>query len=202
MRAIKEFFPNFPELAIHETSPVPRGPSARMARECPHYSSSHFFPNVPSGEIDPGTGFLCQDLENLAFEDESFDLFISQDVFEHLFNPEAAFKQVHRILKPGGAHIFTVPIPMKANSTMLRASRLEDGHIVHHKEPEYHGNPVDEKGSLVTRYWGYDIVNFILAATNMPTIMIQIDDMDYGIRGEGLEVLVSLKNKPTENHAS
>lgn len=196
MRVVKEFFPNFAELTIHETSPdLSKGPSARMVRECSQYSCSFFSPDVLPGEIDPNTGHRCEDVENLTFQDESLDLFISQDVFEHIFEPDAAFQQVRRVLKPGGAHIFTVPLVNKSNPTERCASLLEDGQIIHYKEPEYHGNPIDEEGSLVTMNWGYDIANFILATTGLPTMIIQIDDIDRGIKAEFIEVLVSLKSK-------
>lgn len=168
-----------------------------MARKCPGYSYSYFFPDVPSGENDPETGLRCEDLENLTFDDESFDLFVSQDVFEHLFDPEAAFRQVHRILKPGGAHVFTVPIARKTEPTIRCASKLEDGRIIHHTEPEYHNSAFEENGSLVTMHWGYDIVNFIAEATDMPTTIVSIDDIDHGIKGDGVEVLVSRKREAT-----
>jgi hypothetical protein len=37
------------------------------------------------------------------------------------------------------------------------AERLSDGSIRHLTEPSYHGNPIDERGSLVTFLWGYDL---------------------------------------------
>ena len=70
------------------------------------YSTSHYFPGVEPGEIDQSTGYMCQNLESLLYEDESFDLFITQDVMEHIFEPSKAFKEIARVLKPGGAHIF------------------------------------------------------------------------------------------------
>ena len=44
----------------------------------------------------------------MTFQNESFDLFITQDVFEHVMEPNKAFKEIERVLKPGGAHVFTV----------------------------------------------------------------------------------------------
>ena len=34
-------------------------------------------------------GIRCENLEHLSFGDESFDLHLTQDVFEHLFDPAA-----------------------------------------------------------------------------------------------------------------
>lgn len=40
--------------------------------------------------------------EDLPFEDESFDIIISDYTFEHISNPHEVAKELHRILKPGG----------------------------------------------------------------------------------------------------
>ncbi len=46
---------------------------------------------------------------HLAFEDNFFDYVTMLAVIEHLDNPEAAVKEIHRVLKPGGKFIFTTP---------------------------------------------------------------------------------------------
>jgi 2-polyprenyl-3-methyl-5-hydroxy-6-metoxy-1,4-benzoquinol methylase len=45
----------------------------------------------------------------MTFGTEQFDLFITQDVMEHVFRPRLAVKEIMRVLKTGGAHIFTAP---------------------------------------------------------------------------------------------
>jgi ubiquinone/menaquinone biosynthesis C-methylase UbiE len=45
--------------------------------------------------------------KKLMFENESIDLHVMQDVFEHLFTPSAAFREIARTLRAGGAHVFT-----------------------------------------------------------------------------------------------
>src|SRR5690606_2256764 len=130
----------------------------------------------------------------LNFLENSFDLFITQDVMEHIFDPEKAFKEIARVLKPGGAHVFTVPLINKGNKSERWASRTEEGEIIHHHEPEYHGNPVDASGSLVTMHWGYDIASYISDIAHTPTTIIMIDDIDQGIRAEYIDVLISRKN--------
>ena len=193
MRIIKQFFPNFTNSVIHESSPIGRGVSARLARECRHYTFSHYFPDTPQGKIHGRTHARCENLEHLTFPDATFDLLMTQDVMEHVFDPEAAFREIGRVLKPGGAHIFTAPLVKKAAPTRRRARRETSGKILHLQEPEYHGNPVDPHGSLVTMDWGYDIASLITSTVGMPTIIIQIDDLDSGIRAEYIDVVVSLK---------
>lgn len=193
MRTIKQFFPNFADLVIHESSPIGRGVSTRLARECRHYTFSHYFPDTALGETDGRTHARCENLEHLTFPDATFDLLITQDVMEHVFDPEAAFREIGRVLKLGGAHIFTVPLVNKTARTRRRARRETSGKIIYIQEPEYHGNPVDPDGSLVTMDWGYDIASLITSTVGMPTIIIQMDDLDSGIRAEYIDVVVSLK---------
>jgi SAM-dependent methyltransferase len=187
---IKDRFPNYRELIIHETSPGNRGASIKLAHECRNYSSSQFFKNIESGLLHP-SGIRCENIENLSFDDASIDLFISQDVMEHVFDPAKAFKEIARILKPGGSHIFTVPLVNKWRPTERWASLSDDGKIVYHGTPEYHGNPVDSEGALVTMHWGYDITNYISKHAAMTTIIVEIDDISQGIRAEFIDVLVS-----------
>ncbi|MEM4260463.1 MAG: hypothetical protein QXG00_04460 [Candidatus Woesearchaeota archaeon] len=42
-------------------------------------------------------------------------------------------------------------------------------------------------------HWGYDIVDFIKEKSGLDTIIEYIDDLNYGIRAEYIEVLVSFK---------
>jgi len=194
MWVIDEYFPSWKDLVIHESSPVKRGASLRLQSECASYIPSQYFPNRDlGGEVD---GARCENLEALTFADESIDLHVSQDVMEHIFSPVAAFREIARTLKPGGAHIFTVPIVRKHEASRVRARLNEAGEIVHLQEPEYHGNPIDDKGSLVTVDWGYDICRHIFAACGLFTHTIRIDDISKGIRAEYIEVLVTLKTDP------
>ena len=194
MHVIKTYFPNYRALKIHESSPSHRGTSPKIKVDCPGYSASQFYPDIPIGKTHPRYGYRCEDLENITFDNESFDLFISQDVMEHIFNPEKAFKEIARVLKPGGAHVFTVPLVNKEKSSECWASMNEKGRVINHHEPEYHGNPIDKKGSLVTMHWGYDIADFIMLAAATPTTIIIIDNLELDIRAEYIEVLVSRKN--------
>jgi SAM-dependent methyltransferase len=136
-------------------------------------------------------------LEALTFEDNSIDLHITQDVFEHIFDPEAAFREIARTLRPGGAHIFTVPMFEKEGET-VKCAALVNGQIVHFRKPEYHGNPISADGSLVTTRWGYDICNFIARTTGLFTQIVFIDALEHGIRADLNEVLIT--RKPAEHH--
>jgi len=193
MQVIRTYYPNFKERIIHESSPGNRGVSVLLKSICRNYSTSHFYRSLAPGEYHSSQGYRCENIENLTFADEEFDLFITQDVMEHIFKPQKAFKEIARVLKPGGAHVFTVPLINKNNKSERWASIGEQGKIIYHHEPEYHGNPIDSKGSLVTMHWGYDITEYIMSVSAMHSTIVMIDNIDLGIRAEYNEVIVSRK---------
>ena len=43
------------------------------------------------------------------FQDREFDSIITNQVFEHVFNPDDFLKEINRVLRPGGALLMTVP---------------------------------------------------------------------------------------------
>ncbi len=189
---IETFFPNWKDLTIHESSPINRGASLKLKNNVAQYSASHYFKDHPLGESHE-SGFINQDLEKMTFVAESFDLFITQDVMEHIFNPAKAFSEIARILKPGGAHIFTVPLINKNNPSETWAVLNSDGSVSFVGNPEYHDSSIEKKGSIVTMHWGYDITNFILEHSGLYTTIVYIDNIDFGIRAEYIEVLISRK---------
>jgi hypothetical protein len=103
-------------------------------------------------------------------------------------------RSLARSLKVGGAHIFTVPLVNKEAPTRMRVEVEETGELVHLQPPEYHGNPINAKGSLVTVDWGYDICEIIAAICGLETEIIRMDDLSKGIRAEYIEVLVTTKD--------
>lgn len=194
MVVIEERFPDWRTMRIHESSPAQRGASLRLMRECPGYVASQFFPDLVPGESRDG--MRCENLEALTFADESFDLHVTQDVFEHLFDPAAAAREIARTLRHGGAHVFTVPLVLGNLPSRRRARLYADGTVEHILPPEYHGNPISSEGSLVTVDWGLDITQHLFAASGLATEVIAIDRLDYGIRAEFIEILVSRKHDP------
>ncbi len=47
------------------------------------------------------------DMQNLPYKDNSFDFVISDQVLEHLEDPEKAIHESHRVLKNGGIAVYT-----------------------------------------------------------------------------------------------
>jgi SAM-dependent methyltransferase len=190
MLVIQTYFPNWPKLVIHESSPVDRGTSTRLARQCKNYIRSQFFPNEKLGKNV--NGVRCENLEALTFSDKSIDLHITQDVIEHVFSPDKAFCEIARTLRPGGAHIFTTPLVNKRNPSKIRAKVNSEGNIINIEPAIYHGNPISEQGSLVTVDWGFDICEQIFDACGLFTYIVYIDDITMGIRAEYIEVMITV----------
>jgi hypothetical protein len=69
--------------------------------------------------------------------------------------------------------------------------RTEDGTIRHLEPPDYHGNPISEKGSLVITEWGRDLCDVIYQSSGMTTTAILIRDTRLGLAGEFCEVFIS-----------
>lgn len=65
-------------------------------------------------DIPPNCKFIEADARDLPFEDNHFDCVLMSESLEHIPDEEKAISEVHRVLRPGGRVIITVP-----NSTVL-----------------------------------------------------------------------------------
>jgi len=194
LAVIEMFYPEWRDLKIHEASPSIRSTSEKLISECPQYSYSYYDKSMLLGTAHPDKKYRCETIEKMTFANESFDLFITQDVFEHIFNPDAAIKEIARVLKPLGAAIMTVPLVRKTLPSVRRANLLQNGSIQHLKPAEYHGDPIDNDGALVTIDWGYDITSYVTLKSGLPSWVVYIDDVTRGIRAEFIEVVVVQKS--------
>jgi SAM-dependent methyltransferase len=64
---------------------------------------------------------VIADAAELPFDDDSFDLVLCIEVFEHLFSPDRAAAEIFRVLRPGGQLVASVP---NAAYWRLRANLL------------------------------------------------------------------------------
>ena len=87
--------------------------------------------------------------------DNSFDVVITSDVLEHVRRPYDGFTEVRRVLRPGGVHIFSIPItfPMrKRTRARVDTSGEDDVFLI---EPRYHNGKhlvyTDFGADLITR---------------------------------------------------
>jgi 2-polyprenyl-3-methyl-5-hydroxy-6-metoxy-1,4-benzoquinol methylase len=152
-----------PGLRIYETQAG--GPIHGVLKGYDGYVCSEFSRTNPVFPFEE-TRVRSENLEALSFGDNSFDVVISQDVFEHLHDPEAGFLEVRRVLKPGGVHIFTVPL----HQGRLTRRRVEDAGGTERflLPPVYHGDALRRRSSLVYTDFGDDLPER-LEALGLPT---------------------------------
>ena len=92
--------------------------------------------------------------------------------------------------------IETIAPTYKERPTSVRTARfLVDGTIEHYEPPEYHGSPVDPRGSLVTFRWGYDLPELVAAWAPFDVRVLRFHDRHHGIIGEFTEVYVCEKRR-------
>jgi len=117
-----------------------------------YFSSCYMDGTAPGTEISPRTS--CQNVESLTYADNSFDCVISEDVFEHVRHPDKGFREIYRVLRPGGHHVFTVPFHFdRPTEIRVDTSGAEDMHLL---PPEYHGDPL--RGMILAyRAFGIDL---------------------------------------------
>jgi SAM-dependent methyltransferase len=70
--------------------------------------------------------YVCGNLENLPFADQTFDLVGCRYVIEHLDEPSAVFVELHRIMPTGGRLLIQT---VNRRSFLIRLSRLLGGRI-------------------------------------------------------------------------
>ena len=171
-KSIKKLVTNklFRETIIYEPGII--GPLRKYLNNFPNYSQSYFWEDIPLGESKKG--IQNQNLECLTFNDNSIELIITADIFEHIRKPWTAFKEIHRVLKPGGRHVFTVPLqyplPLK---TIYRVDTSTEEDI--HNLPEHYHIAGDGGKSLVYTDFGADMLDY-LNKMNLKTEYVFIDD--------------------------
>ncbi|MDQ3000445.1 MAG: class I SAM-dependent methyltransferase [Fibrobacterota bacterium] len=160
IRRLSDFraHPNIKVLNTSSGSPV-----AKALGTAPNIVCSEYFDGVEPGGFR--NGVQNQDLQNLTFEDGSLDLILSEDVFEHIPDLKRGLREVHRVLKRGGMHIFTIPFHFDRKTRDLFT--IKDGKAELIEPIEYHGDPI--RGNIPTyTHVGYDILEF-LEATGFET---------------------------------
>lgn len=102
-----------------------------------HFSkviSSEYFPDRNFGEL--ADGIFNQDVQKLTFNDDSFDIITSSQVFEHIPDDIKGFSECYRVLTNGGAFIFS--IPLYDIEKTIRIASIINNYIVFKGSPEYH----------------------------------------------------------------
>ena len=149
---------------------------------------------LPDPEDPRRAQYRHEDLCALSFPDHSFDLLVSCEVFEHLYDLKNGLAECLRVLRPGGVLIATFPFAYGRRESIIKARhRGPDLPPEIFGEPEYHGNPVEpEAGSLVYQVPGWDILD-LLSELGFSDVSFQgIHSISYGVMAAEIPELLVL----------
>ena len=146
-------------------------------------------PEAVSGEVN-ARGVRHEDVTGSSFADGSLDAILSFDVFEHVPDPDKAFRECFRVLAPGGCLLFTVPFLSLEQASRQRARLNADKQIEHILPPQYHGDPVQpDKGVLCFEEFGWDVLDRLAAAGFADASALIYESAEYGYLG-GPQILL------------
>jgi len=131
---------------------------AFLQRRFPGATGSEYL----GGAVAPGAerdGIRNEDLTALTFGDDSFDVVVTNDVLEHVPRFDKAYRELLRVLAPGGTLLVTVPFVAAQYDHVIRAVVKPSGGVEHLLPPDYHGDPLRPEGALCYQYFGWKILD-------------------------------------------
>lgn len=129
-------------------------------------------------------GMRHEDAEQSSFADDSLDVIVSNDVFEHVPHPGRAMAEAARVLAPGGVLYFTIPFHADRYDSVARAELTPDG-LEHRLPAEYHGDPFSGGRSLVFTDFGWDVLEMARAGGFADCSAVYYWSLEYGHLGGG-----------------
>lgn len=90
----------------------------------------------------------CADICDLPYDNDFFDIVVAFDVLEHIKDDARAAEQIHRVLKPGGLFISTVP----AFNTLFSAHDVQLHHFRRYNKKSY-GDLLKSFSQRTMGYW-------------------------------------------------
>lgn len=122
--------------------------------------TSLYRPNTTLGAA-LGAHTTNQNLEQLTFANNSFDIVITSDVMEHVRLDDRAHREIQRVLKPGGIYLFTVPHLRDRRETIVRVAvtdPTDPSKDLFLMEKEFHGDANAEDGQVLSyRAYGTEL---------------------------------------------
>lgn len=147
----------YPESAIYITEQVTPLFSFLKERYPGILGSEYLGPDHLPGTIH--RNIRHEDMTNLSFPTASLDQYLSFECFEHIPFYKKAITEIYRTLRPEGHFLGSFPFDINAYDNLIKASVDEAGNIVYFTAPEYHGDPVNEKGILCYTVFGWELLD-------------------------------------------
>jgi len=188
MRCLMDFISGL-DLVIYNTECI-RAIHNNLSRMKNYICSEYYGPQYKSGEMV--NGVLHEDLMNLSFADETIDIVLSSDVFEHIPRPYDAHREIWRVLKQNGRHIFTVPFYQTEFVDETRAVHDRNGELHLIKEPQYHSDPLRPEGALVYTIFSLQML-VEMRKIGFRTNLYHLYKPWYGILGPNAIVFEAIK---------
>jgi SAM-dependent methyltransferase len=135
-----------------------------------------------------------ENLLELSFSNDVFDVVVVNDIFEHVPDIDRCLSELARVTRSGGHLISTFPFNIGNYDSIIKAHLKPEG-IEYLTEPEYHGNPVDPKGSLVFEIPGWNILDRARAAGWKHVEMVYHTSVLHGILGGDVPGILMLVAK-------
>lgn len=107
-----------------------------------------------------------EDIQHLSYPDGSFDLVLTSETLEHVPDWRRAVAETHRVLRPGGRHVFTIPlVPTRGRTEDVSARGW------HHGRGTGVFRLVGPRGDmLVHTAFGHDLLDELRAAGFEPEL--------------------------------
>jgi len=86
---------------------------------------NHF--DYVTADLESPIADVKMDIQNIPFEDNSFDMILCNHVLEHIKDDLKALRELHRVLRKGGKAIIQIPIDLSRSIT-FEDSTITDPH--------------------------------------------------------------------------
>lgn len=108
------------------------------------------------------TAEYIYDGHKFPFEDKSYDYVISNEVLEHVFNPDEFLSEINRCLKDDGIFLLTVPFVWDE-----------------HEQPYDYGRYTSFGLKFLLKKYGFDVIEYRKSVNNLGVIFQLINDYIY-----------------------
>jgi hypothetical protein len=162
----------------------------RLQQELPRLRCSEYLPEPDHwlrGQVPH------RDLRRIGLPPATFHTVICNEVLEHVEELVPSLRGMAEVLSLGGHLIATVPFLYGQQEHVVKAiwrGENETPEVI--GEPDYHGNPVNDQGSLVYRYPGWQLLDDLREAGFRDAAMHAISSTAYGVLGEELPIVFVL----------